>query len=184
MNATRKRAPGAKEPGPAPASLATLMTWALWLELEAAERYRELADAMETHNNREVGDLFRKMAAIERRHADAIMASMGWTTAPPMPSGPPPWPGLEGPEQVAHEDIHYLMPPWQALELALAGEERAVHFFASLAHRATVPAVKAAAREMAEEEQEHVALVKAWMAKLPKPDERWREDPDPPRYLD
>lgn len=167
-----------------PGSLAELMTWALWLELDAAERYRELADAMETHNNGDVAGLFRKMAVIEGKHADAIMKSMGWAAPPPMPSGPPPWPGLEGPESAAHEDVHYLMQPWHALRLALKGEERAVHFFASLAHHARVPVVQKAAREMAAEEQEHVALVKAWMAKVPQPGEGWENDPDPPRYLD
>lgn len=184
MTAARKRVASAKDAGPSPASLATLMTWALWLELDAVERYRELADAMETHNNREVGELFRRMEGIERKHADSIMKSMGWAKAPPLPAGPPPWPGLEGPESVAHEDVHYLMQPWHALKLALAGEERAVHFFAALAHGATIPAVKAAAREMEQEEREHVALVKAWMEKVERPDERWRDDPDPPRYLD
>ncbi len=38
--------------------------------------------------------------------------------------------------------------------------------------------------KMAEEEQEHVMLVRAWMEKVPKPDEHWRDDPDPPRYTD
>jgi rubrerythrin len=172
--------PAAADPG----SLSELMVWALWLELEAAERYGELADAMETHNNGDVGELFRKMAAIEGKHAESIMASMGWTTPPPMPAGPAPWPGFEGPESAAHEDVHYLMRPWHALALALKGEERAVHFFASLAHHAKVPAVKTAAQAMAEEEREHVVLVKAWMAKVPQPGEGWHEDPDPPRYLD
>ena len=35
------------------------------MEIEAAQRYAEFADAMETHNNREVAALFRKMADIE-----------------------------------------------------------------------------------------------------------------------
>jgi len=174
----------AADPDPAPDSLPALMTWALWLELDAVERYRELADAMETHNNREVGELFRKMEVIEGRHAAEIMKSMGWEKVPPMPSGPPPWPGVEGPESIAHEDVHYLMRPWHALQLALEGERRAVHFFAALAHHAKLPAVKAAAREMAAEEQEHVELVRAWMAKVPRPSDDWRDDPDPPRYLD
>ncbi len=170
--------------GAIPDSMAGLMTWALWLELDAIERYRELADVMETHNNREVGDLFRRMVTIEMRHADEIMKSMGWKAPPARPSGPAPWAGLESPESIPHEDIHYLMQPWHALELALAGEERAAKFFSALAQHASEPAVKAAAREMAEEEQEHVMLVRAWMEKVPKPDEHWRDDPDPPRYTD
>ena len=182
--AARKPAPRAKAGAGAPASIATLMTYALWLELDAVERYRELADAMEMHNNRDVSELFRKMAAIEGKHADKIMKQMAWTKVPPLPPGPSPWPGFESPETVAHEEVHYLMQPWHALSLALKGEERAHRFFARLASEATVPAVKRAATEMADEEREHVELVRSWMTKVPRPDDDWRDDPDPPRYTD
>jgi rubrerythrin len=182
--AARKPAPRAKPGAGSPASIATLMTYALWLELDAVERYRELADAMEMHNNRDVSELFRKMAAIEGRHADKIMKQMAWTKVPPLPPGPSPWPGFESPETVAHEEVHYLMQPWHALSLALKGEERAHRFFARLASEAAVPAVKRAATEMADEEREHVELVRSWMTKVPRPDDDWRDDPDPPRYTD
>ena len=198
--AARKRvagqAPAAKSPARAkPASRAsvargatssigTLMTYALWLELDAVERYRELADAMEMHNNRDVSELFRKMSTIEGKHVDKIMKQMGWTKVPPLPQGAAPWPGFESPETAAHDDVHYLMQPYHALALALKGEERAHRFFESLARAATTPAVKRAAIEMAEEEREHVELVRAWMAKVPRPDDDWANDPDPPRYDD
>ena len=168
----------------ATSSIGTLMTYALWLELDAVERYRELADAMEMHNNRDVSELFRKMSTIEGRHADKIMKQMGWTRVPPLPQGAAPWPGFESPETVAHDDVHYLMQPYHALALALKGEERAYRFFDARARAATTPAVKRAAVEMAEEEREHVELVRAWMAKVPRPDDDWRDDPDPPRYTD
>ena len=41
-----------------------------------------------------------------------------------------------------------------------------------------------AARELRDEEREHVALVLAWMRKFPKPLFDWADDPDPPRYMD
>jgi rubrerythrin len=168
----------------ATSSIGTLMTYALWLELDAVERYRELADAMEMHNNRDVSELFRKMSTIEGKHVDKIMKQMGWTKVPPLPQGAAPWPGFESPETAAHDDVHYLMQPYHALALALKGEERAHRFFESLARAATTPAVRRAATEMAEEEHEHVELVRAWMAKVPRPDDDWNDDPDPPRYTD
>ena len=168
----------------ATSSIGTLMTYALWLELDAVERYRELADAMEMHNNRDVSELFRKMSTIEGKHVDKIMNQMGWTKVPPLPQGAAPWPGFESPETAAHDDVHYLMQPYHALALALKGEERAHRFFESLARAAVTPAVKRAATEMAEEEREHVELVRAWMAKAPRPDDDWNDDPDPPRYTD
>ena len=184
LRSARGPAARAKAAEGATASIATLMTYALWLELDAVERYRELADAMEMHNNRDVSELFRKMAAIEGKHADKIMKQMAWTKVPPLPKGAAPWPGFESPETVAHEEVHYLMQPYHALALALKGEERAHRFFARLAGEATSPAVRRAAVEMADEEREHVELVRAWMAKVPRPDDDWREDPDPPRYTD
>ena len=182
--AKAKPAARASVAGGATSSIGTLMTYALWLELDAVERYRELADAMEMHNNRDVSELFRKMATIEGKHADKIMKQMAWTKVPPLPKGAAPWPGFESPETVAHEEVHYLMQPYHALALALKGEERAHRFFESLVRAATTPSVKRAALEMAEEEREHVELVKAWMAKVPRPDDDWRDDPDPPRYTD
>lgn len=192
MNRPARRGPGAlvaaasrRDPGDeAAASIETLMTWALWLELDAVERYRELADVMETHNNTEVAQLFRRMEAVEGKHAASILAQQGWTAPPPRPPGPPPWVGLPGPESVAHESIHYLMRPWHALTLALEGEEQARRFFETLAAAAPTAEVRAAALELAEEEREHAAAVRAWLARVPCPDDDWHDDPDPPRYLD
>ena len=182
--AAPKAKPAAPKLAGPPASIPALMAWALRIELDAAERYTELADAMEMHNNREVCALFRKMAVIEGKHAEKVMLQMGWKVPPPLPSGPPPWPGFEAPESAPQDAVHYLMQPWHALELALACEERALRFFGALAKAVEVPAVKRVALEMEEEEREHVALVKAWMAKVPRPDADWATDPDPPRYLD
>ena len=182
--ATRASRPRSAPASGAPRSIRELMVYALWIELDATERYRELADAMEMHNNRGVEELFRKMAVIEGKHAEKIMKQMGWTSVPPLPSGPAPWPGYEGPESAAHDEVHYLMQPYHALEVALACEERALRFFENLVRVARVPEVRAAATEMRDEEREHVGLVRAWMAKVARPDDGWADDPDPPRYHD
>ena len=174
----------AKPRSAAPRTLEEFMSQALIMEVEAGQRYAELADAMETHNNREVAALFRKMADIEGKHAQQIMAEMGWTAMP----GPRPrmvFPeGFEAPETTPGDEVHYLMQPYHALELALANEQRAERFFAELARAATTASVRKAARELQAEEREHVELVRAWMKKVPKPDADWANDPDPPVYTD
>ena len=101
----------------APRTLAELMAVALEMESEAAQRYAEFADAMETHNNVEVAALFRKMASIETGHVQAIMSEMGWHE-------PPPSRGFgatlfEGPETPRLEDVHYLMQPYHALSMVV-----------------------------------------------------------------
>jgi rubrerythrin len=168
----------------APASLEEFMALALAMENEAVERYSEFADAMETHNNREVAALFRKMAGYEAKHAAQIMFEMNWTQAPPVPAGAMSWPGYEAPETVPSGDVHYLMQPWHALQLALAAEQRAEKFFAQLAAVAPNEAIRRAALELQAEETEHVNLVKEWLEKVPPPDRNWADDPDPPRYSD
>lgn len=165
-----------------PETLDELMAQALAMEREAAERYAEFADAMETHNNTDVARLFRTMAGYEAKHAQEIMAEMGWVNAPAVPPGA--WPTYEPPESVPMQEVHYLMQPWHALQLALAAEQRAEAFFADLAAKVQDGPIRKAALHMLEEEREHVALVKAWLEKVPPPDADWADDPDPPRYTD
>ena len=94
------------------------------------------------------------------------------------------WTGFDAPEATPIDEVHYLMQPWHALQLALAAEKRAEAFFAELARVATSEPVRNAALELRAEEAEHVELVQAWLAKVPQPDQDWAEDPDPPRYTD
>jgi len=192
--AAKKPAPSGKKPPAtkrstaselkAPRLLAEFMAQAWAMEVEASQRYADLADAMETHNNREVAGMFRTMANYESKHADDIMAAMGWSEAPPLTPRDGGWPGSEPPEVTPMQDVHYLMQPYHALEVALAAEKRAERFFAELARVASTDAVRRAAQELRAEEEEHVRLVLAWMKKVEKPDSDWAEDPDPPRYTD
>jgi rubrerythrin len=168
----------------APRTLTEFMAQAWLMETEAEQRYTDFADAMEVHNNREVAAMFRTMAGYESKHAEQIMAEMGWSEAPPLTPRGGNWPGYEAPETTPGDEVHYLMQPWHALQLALAAEQRAERFFAELARVATVASVRKAALELRDEEHEHVKLVRAWMKKLPPPDGDWSVDPDPPQYTD
>lgn len=182
MNAAKTKRPARK--APAVRTMDELMAFAYALEVEAAERYTEFADAMEMHNNREVAELFRKLARIEEKHAAQILAEMRWTEPPALPAGGYRWQGAEGPETGDFASLHYLMQPYHALQIAAANERRARAFFDDLAERATSATVKGAAREMAAEEAEHVRLIEEWMTKVPAPDAHWDIDLDPPRYVD
>ncbi len=168
----------------APTTLEDFMRQAYALEREAVERYTEFADSMETHNNLEVAAMFRTMAGYESKHAQQIMAEMGWTEPPEPPAGGFGWTGFEAPETVPIDEVHYLMRPWHALQLAIAAEQRAEAFFGALANATTNESVRKAALEMQAEEHEHVELVRAWLAKVPEPEADWDADPDPPRYTD
>jgi len=177
-------APKAPTLAAVPPTLDEFMAQALAMEIEAVERYSEFADAMETHNNPEVAAMFRTMAGYEAKHAQQIMSDMGWNEAPAVARQAVAWTGFDAPEAAPIDAVHYLMQPWHALQLALASEQRAEAFFGALAEAATDEAVRKAALELQAEEAEHVALVRAWMEKVPRPDSDWANDPDPPRYTD
>jgi rubrerythrin len=155
------------------------MSRAYAMELEATERYAQFADQLDTHNNREVAQLFRKLAAIEALHAKRILEEMRWPSVAVLPPAFA-WEGAEGPETAPFDGVHYLMQPYHALQIALRCEQQAVKYFDSIAAADVPPRVRAAAKEMADEEREHVALVKEWMKKVPQPAPGWDEDPDPP----
>jgi rubrerythrin len=164
-------------------SYADFMSRAYTMELEATERYAQLAEQMETHNNREVAQLFRKLADIEALHAKHILEEMQW---PSMPALAPAyaWAGAEGPETAPFDAVHYLMQPWHALEIALRCELEAQKYYEDIAASDAPAQIRDAAREMAADEAEHVRLIREWMKKVPQPKAGWDEDPDPPRMND
>jgi rubrerythrin len=165
-------------------SVHDLMAYAYALEAEAAERYAEFAEAMENHNNREVAELFRKLARIEHRHSEQVLEEMGWSSPPQPPAGGYRWEGPEGHESGDISDLHYLMQPHHALTIARHNEQRAEQFFLLLAKKAPTAGVRRAAREMAAEETEHVRLIEEWLKRTPAPDPNWAFDPDPPVLSD
>ena len=184
MPAPKRRSAKAAGKAAAPvASASEFMTYAYAMEAEAAERYAEFADSMEVHNNREVAELFRKLARIEQRHADQILEQMGWKQSPASASGYR-WEGTEGPETADPTELHYLMQPYHALQIALHNEKRARDFFTHLAKHTTSTAVRKGALEMEEEEAEHVRLIEEWLARTPVPDKNWEADQDPPVLSD
>ena len=181
--ATRKSA--AKQSAPRArgrsAPFADFMVQAYVMESEARDRYTDFADQMEVHNNVAVANLFKRLARIEGLHAEKIMKEMGWRTAP-APTRGWIWGHADAPESVPVTELHYLMQPYHALELALQCEQRAASFFSGIARSIAPGDVKRIAVEMAKEERQHVRLIKDWLKKVEKPAPGWDRDPDPP-YL-
>ena len=162
-----------------------LLAYSLALEEEAVERFTELAEQMEVHNNHEVADLFYKLAEIEGKHVENVRRASRGKELPSLLAWEFDWIDQgESPEGGFLEDAHYLMQPWHAIELAKQGEQRAVAFFKHVASNATDKAVEKMARELVAEEQEHVALLEQWQERFPKPDDDWDDDLDPPTILE
>jgi rubrerythrin len=160
-------------------SYADFMARAYAMELEAQERYQQFADQLETHNNAEVAQVFRKLAEIEGLHAKKILGQMRWPALPALPPAYA-WDG-EAPETAPFESVHYLMQPYHALDIALRGELRAQQYFEAIARETQSAQVRASASELAAEEREHVELIRSWMKRVPQPAPEWDHDPDPAR---
>jgi rubrerythrin len=162
------------------ANLSDLLAIAYQIEVDAVERYTLLAGQMETHNNPELVKVFRDLARAEGLHAEEIRKLAGDEDIARRARTTRCWPRGESPEEVDLSAAHYLMTPWHALQLSLAGEKRALEFFTSVQETTTDPKIKDMAAEFVEEEAEHVNLVYRLMRKYPKPDTNWSEDPDMP----
>lgn len=144
-------------------TVAEFVAHALEMESESAERYRELANNMETHNNLEVAALFRVLAEEGDTHTEQVKS---WGAEMELPDIAPwafKWSTPDAPESPAMEDVHYLMTRRQALELALHNEIRGKDFYRQVSERSRSDEIQRLAREMAREEEAHVALLRTWL---------------------
>jgi rubrerythrin len=142
---------------------AAFMSRAYTMELEAAERYTQFADELETQGNLEVAMLFRKLAKHEAQHARRILAEMGWASLPALAPAFA-WEGKEGPETAPLNALRKTMQPHHALEIALRCELQAQKYFENILSDAE--RVRAAAEEMAAEEREHAELIREWLPRV------------------
>ena len=161
------------------ASLPEFLAHAILLERESVERYEELADSMETHNNPEVARLFRKLARFGELHAHEVEQHAAGMELPQIPPWDFKWSTPEAPESGTMEGVHYLMGTREALEFALHNETMGRDFYAHVAETSPDPEVRRLAGEFADEESEHVAILMEWLVNLDD-DHRPLEDLDPP----
>jgi len=169
-----------KSGNPKIASLNDLLAVAYQIEIDAVDRYNLLADQMETHNNPELVKVFRDLARAEGIHGEEIRRLAGDFDVAAHARQIAKFERSESPEEADLGSAHYMMTPWHALQLSLAGEKRALAYFTSIVETAKDPKVKAMAAELVEEEAEHVNLVHRLLLRYPKPSANWADDMDPP----
>ena len=165
---------------PKVSNLNDLLAVAYQIEIDAVDRYKLLADQMETHNNPELVKIFRDLARAEGIHGEEIRRLAGDFDVVTHARQIAKFERSESPEEAELGSAHYMMTPWHALQLSLAGEKRALAYFTSIVETAKNPKVKNMAAELVEEEAEHVNLVHRLLRKYPKPSDAWAEDDDPP----
>ncbi len=169
-----------KSDNPKVSSLNDLLAVAYQIEIDAVERYKVLADQMETHNNPELVKIFRDLARAEGIHGEEIRRLAGDFDVVNHARQIARFGRTDSPEEAELDSAHYMMTPWHALQLSLAGEKRALAYFSFIVETATDPKIKAMAGEFVEEEAEHVNLVNRLLHRYPPPSDSWAEDLDPP----
>jgi len=161
-------------------SVEEFLAHACTMETEVAERYGEMADSMEVHNNLEVAELVRRLSQEGQKHASQIMERAAGKELPKIAPWDFKWGDGEPPETPSMESVHYLMTPYHVLDMARNFETAARDFYAAVAEQSQDKEICDMASEFAAEEAEHVELLNEWISRYPEPDEGWDYDPDPP----
>lgn len=133
------------------------------LESEAALRFGQLADAMTTAGNKQVGKLFRRLADYSLLHLGDAKARAGFRTLPEMKEGDFRWPDIESPEAAAIWAADPFIGIEQALQVALDAEKAGLGFYADVLENTKDPEIQVLAKEFVEEESQHVAELKRWI---------------------
>jgi rubrerythrin len=157
-------------------SLPEFLAHALALEQEAADRYLELADMMESYRNDPVSSVFRDMHRFSLMHRDDIGKRTGGIELPQLRSWQYRW--RTPPEVGGEEAFDQALTPYQALKYARENELRAMQYYRSVAAAAQDAEVARLATAFAAEESEHVAALDKWLALTPRPSATWAEDPE------
>lgn len=165
--------------------VALFLAHSIALEIEAGDRYEELADVMDVHNNPEVAQLFRQMSDFSRKHANSVkLRAEPFEPLPQLKSWEYRWNTPEPPEVGDFAGTHYLMTPFHALQFALANERRGWLYYHNMASDSPDGTVQQLAHDFAKEEAEHVKELEGWLAKTPRPAIDWADDPDPAAVID
>ena len=161
-------------------TLPELLAHALAMETEAAERYGELADQMETHRKPAVAAIFRRLEQAEKEHLGDLTEMCGKFELPHIAPWDFKWSHSESPEAIDFTKVHYQLSVREAILLAFEHERKAAEFYAGIALTTSDSEVQKLARQFAEEEQQHIGWLEAWLAECGPGDALASEDPDPP----
>lgn len=164
-------------------SLQDALDLAIAIEDEAKERYETFVDQVgSARYDGDAADMFRLMAGYETKHRDELASRRHALFG-------------DAPRKVTQADLDDVEAPdrgkprpfmsgRQAMEVALASEEKARDFFEGALGQIADPKVKDLFMVLRDEEEQHIRLVKSRLAKLPpgpsvEPDEADDPGSDP-----
>ncbi len=145
-------------------SVEEFLAYAVRLEREAADRFGQLAEAMQSSGNTGVAKLFRQLSDYSRMHQAEAQARSGFRDIPKLSKTDFVWPDLESPETAAIWAADPLIGRGEALEVALQAETAGLRYYQAVRDTTEDPEIKALAKAFVEEEAEHVAALERWTA--------------------
>lgn len=145
-------------------SVEEFLAYAIRLEREAADRFGQLADAMQASGNGAVGKLFRQLSEYSRMHLAEAQARAGFRDMPKLAPADFEWPDLESPETAAIWAADPMLGRGEALEVALQAETAGLRYYEAVRDTTHDPEILALAKAFVEEEAEHVAALERWIA--------------------
>ena len=166
---------------PKPISFATLslqdaLDYAILIEGEARQRYREFSDQVGSRYPGDAADFFESMVVNEEKHRHALATRRASLFGDaPMRVSADDIVDVEAPET---STVRNFMGVRQALLLALNAEQKAFEFFDAALDGDLQPDVAALFRELRSDEVEHKRMVSELLARTPAddgPDRQWDE---------
>jgi rubrerythrin len=140
------------------------LAYAIRLESEAADRFGQLANVMQTSGNAGVAKLFRQLSDYSRIHLAEAQARSGFRDIPKLSPTDFVWPDLESPETAAIWAADPLVGRGEALEVALQAEAAGLRYYQAVLDTTDDPEIKVLAKAFVEEESEHVEALEKWIA--------------------
>ena len=140
------------------------LAYAVKLEEEAALRFGELADAMVSCGNSEVGKLFRRLSDYSRMHLADARSRAAFRDIPTKAPSEFEWPDVESPETAAIWAADPFIGRDQALEIARDAEMASLNYYKTIFETTSDPEIRVLAKEFYEEETEHVREIQKWIA--------------------
>lgn len=140
-------------------SLPVFYAHALAIEHEAAERYEEFTVYFRDRGEEVLAGLCASLARHESAHHAKLTQASSGMNLPRIDPTRYQWLESGSPEAPARELVYRVTTPRQLLEIALAGELAGRRFFRWVVRTSRDPRVRAEARNMCHEENEHVRWV-------------------------
>ena len=159
-------------------SLKDALDLALSIEEEAKARYDEFSRITGGRYAGDAADMFRQMAGYEARHGATLAKRRGELFGDaPRTITVDDLDDVEAPDRGAPRTF---MSARQALEVALAAEEKAHDFYAGALKEVKDAQVRALFEDLREEEANHVRLVGSWLRTLPPGPDVEEDEADAP----